>query len=132
MEGSEDNTDINFIEELNYISPEVVNDNNNTSENDERIVFEENVNLKTSTLEDLYYKRYNLNTKLRKSVIKWVQDVVSIWVSVVLIILCLNNSMIKISDNVMIVLLSTTTINVLGLMAIAMKDIFNGKSEDKK
>ncbi|WP_165624220.1 hypothetical protein [Flavobacterium oreochromis] len=46
-------------------------------------------------------------------------------------ILVNNNEKYCLSDNVLITLLGTTTLNVLGIVAIAMYDLFNGKSEEK-
>jgi len=45
-------------------------------------------------------------------------------------ILVNNNEKYCLSDNVLITLLGTTTLNVLGIVAIAMYDLFNGKSEE--
>ena len=54
----------------------------------------------------------------------WSCIVVSYWLYVVLNIVKYNYSLYKLSDAVVITLLTTTTINVLGLTAIILKGLF--------
>jgi len=69
--------------------------------------------------------RYKGDTVHRNFLAKWAAFVVSIWLILVVTILCLNNFAFHLPDNVLITLLTTTTINILGLMIIVLKDIFN-------
>lgn len=71
------------------------------------------------------------NTNARRFFVYWSAIFVSCWMWKVGEILVNNNNKYCLSDNVLITLLGTTTLNVLGIVAIAMYDLFNGKSEDK-
>ena len=77
-------------------------------------------------------RRYNNNTKLRLYLSVWASIVVSCWLWKVGEILVNNSEHYKLSDSVLITLITTTTINVIGLVIIVMSDLFNGKSENKK
>ena len=59
--------------------------------------------------------------------------VVSIWLAIVLLIV-ITNSLLRlgISDEVLVVLLATTTINVLGLANIILKGLFNSHKQSFK
>lgn len=71
-------------------------------------------------------ERYSSDTKDRKWLAIWAVVVVSSWLIAVIIILVLNKSCeINLSDNVLITLLGTTTLNVLGLSFIVLKGHFN-------
>lgn len=118
--------------DLDLITPESVIDTDSVSEQNEQNSFEKDEDLKKKTLTNLFNKRYKQNTKLRNKLACWAQDLVSVYLVLVFFLICLNDYLIKLSDAVLITLLGTTTVNVLGLMYIAMKDLFNGKSEDKK
>jgi hypothetical protein len=74
-------------------------------------------------------KRYKANTKLRRQLAEWATAVVSVWLFLVLTILSLNDG--RLSDNVLMTLLGTTTLNVLGLMAIVLRGLFD-KDENPK
>lgn len=69
--------------------------------------------------------RYNGDTTDRKWLASWSTWVVSIWMICVIFILCFNNKLLCLSDNVIISLLVTTTLNVLGLSYIVLKGHFN-------
>lgn len=71
------------------------------------------------------------NTNARRFFVYWSAIFVSCWMWKVGEILVNNNDKYCLSDNVLITLLGTTTLNVLGIVAIAMYDLFNGKSEEK-
>ncbi|WP_375579852.1 hypothetical protein ABWH96_01880 [Marivirga tractuosa] len=71
--------------------------------------------------------RYNEDTNSRKKLAYWAATVVSIYLFLVLTILLFNNSFIKLSDQVLSILLGTTTLNVLGLMYIVLKGYFKVK-----
>lgn len=83
------------------------------------------------TLEGLRKRRYKQNTNLRKWLSCWAATVVSFWLIFVACVL-IYNSILNLSNSVLITLLSTTTIQVLGIMMIVVQDLFDGKSEDKK
>lgn len=71
-------------------------------------------------------ERYSSDTKDRKWLAIWAVIVVSLWLLLVIIILLLNKlCSINLSDNVLIALLGTTTLNVLGLSFIVLKGHFN-------
>tara|TARA_R110002033_G_scaffold158287_1_gene194422 strand:+ start:1762 stop:2121 length:360 start_codon:yes stop_codon:yes gene_type:complete len=76
-------------------------------------------------------KRYILNTNLRIYLAIWASLIVSTWMYKVGEILVNNNDLYCLSENVLITLLTTTTIQVIAIVAIAMKDLFNKKSEEK-
>ena len=76
-------------------------------------------------------KRYILNTRLRMYLALWAAALVSSWMYKVGEIVVNNNEKYCLSDSVLITLLTTTTIEVIGIIAIVMKDLFNTKSEEK-
>ena len=83
----------------------------------------------SETRDAIEQKRYTANTRLRVYLAVWASVIVFGWLVCVLVVLMLNDFWYKLSDSVLITLLTTTTINVLGLVIIAMSDLFNGKSE---
>lgn len=71
-------------------------------------------------------ERYSSDTKDRKWLAIWTTRVVLGWLVAVMIVLILNKKCeINLSDNVLITLLGTTTLNVLGLSFIVLKGHFN-------
>ncbi len=72
----------------------------------------------------LEISRYQEDTKSRKNLAFWSVIVVSFWLIAVLLILTVNHIFMKLSDNVLIALLGTTTLNVLGLSYIVLKAYF--------
>lgn len=91
--------------------------------------FESKNNYNKKTLSALKKKRFQDNTKLRSRLSLWAFLILSVWIISVIVILFFNEAVFCISDNVLITLLSTTTINIIGIVLIVMKDIFNGLSE---
>ncbi len=71
--------------------------------------------------------RYREDTKHRKNLSTWAAVIVSIWLISVLLILTFNTSWLDLSDTVMVALLSTTTLNVLGMMVIVLRGLFENK-----
>lgn len=71
-------------------------------------------------------ERFKDDTQHRKTMSIWAAMVVSFWLLSVILILIGNNYSYKLNDNVLIALLTTTTINVLGLMIIVLNDFFKG------
>ncbi|AXG73956.1 hypothetical protein DVK85_06735 [Flavobacterium arcticum] len=75
-------------------------------------------------------ERYEADSIHRKKLILWATTLVSIWLgAVIIILLSVGFNIIKLSDTVMATLLGTTTLNVLGLMAIVLKDLFKGRDK---
>ncbi|THF51120.1 hypothetical protein E6C50_04905 [Flavobacterium supellecticarium] len=113
---------------MNYI----VSESNSTDDKSkkEEETFKSQKNYIKYTCNALKNKRYSINTNLRIYLAIWSSLIVSCWLLKVEEIL-INNNNYCLSDNVLTILLGTTTLNVLGIVAIAMYDIFNGKSEDR-
>ncbi|MFC6095784.1 hypothetical protein ACFPVY_03925 [Flavobacterium qiangtangense] len=76
--------------------------------------------------------RYEQDTNHRNGLVVWAATLVSLWLLCVIIILTRNTNEYQLSENIVIALLTTTTINVLGLMIIVLNDLFKGKSKNKK
>ncbi|MDH4474102.1 MAG: hypothetical protein QE487_15950 [Fluviicola sp.] len=72
--------------------------------------------------------RFVTNTRLRYYLAIWASLLISCWLWKVGE-LVMNSKKHELSDGVLIALLTTTTANVLGIIAIVMKDLFNGGSE---
>lgn len=75
--------------------------------------------------------RYKKDTDLRCMLSHWVVIVDSLWLSAILVILLFNRC-IGLSDTVLLMLLGTTTINVLGLAFIILKGLFEAHEHDVK
>ena len=114
---------------LGYINSEIPNFDEKSKKEAE--VFRKKKSYPQKTLEDLKGKRYLFNTNLRVYLSIWASLVVSCWLWKVGEILMNNTDKYCLSESVLNMLLGTTTLNVLGIVAIAMYDVFNGKSEDK-
>lgn len=72
--------------------------------------------------------RFITNTRLRYYLVIWTSLLVSCWLWKVGELVG-NSKEYALSDGVLVALLTTTTVNVLGIIAIVMKDLFNGGSE---
>lgn len=71
--------------------------------------------------------RFSQDTKHRRQLVIWMMCVVSAWLLIVLFIVVFNGILkLSVSDNVMITLLATTTVNVLGLANIILNGLFGG------
>lgn len=69
--------------------------------------------------------RFAQDTSHRRILVKWMMWVVSLWIAVVLFVVTSNKFLsFGISDNVLMVLLATTTVNVLGLAKIILQGLF--------
>ena len=75
-------------------------------------------------LKRLEAKRYSSDTFYRRWLARWTAIVVSVWLLAVLLILLFNESHIHLAGNVLMVLLGTTTLNVLGLSYIVLRGHF--------
>ncbi len=85
---------------------------------------------RTSLFEELKAKDFHQSIKHRNILVYWVIAIVSVWLLIVSSILFLQGtSCVQLSDAVLITLLSTTTINILGLPLIILKGLFNKKDE---
>lgn len=85
---------------------------------------------------NLHIKDYEDWLNIRKNCAKYVMWFVSIWVTVVLWILFITGflSIFKInflSDTIIVTLLTTTTIEVLGLFAIVLWNVFPNSDKNK-
>lgn len=81
--------------------------------------------------EILYNERYQKDTKWRDKLSCWVIVTDSLWLIFVAIVLCVNGSKLPLSDSVLIMLLGTTTANVLGLAYIVLKGQFSNNTHSK-
>jgi len=69
--------------------------------------------------------RYKTDTQSRTYLAYWAATVVTIYLGFVIRILFSNYRDLCLSDSVLMMLLGTTTVNVLGLMYIVLKGYFN-------
>jgi hypothetical protein len=70
-------------------------------------------------------RRYALDTKLRVGLARWIQWLISIWLLLVMAVLVLSMFCGRIESSVLIALLTTTTVNILGLPFIILKGLFD-------
>lgn len=122
-------TDDEISEKLKLISANRSSDFENNKSKTEKKEFKSG-QYEEETLDELHQKRYKQNTNLRKKLAYWAASVVSLWLSFVAYVL-FENSSLSLSDSVLMMLLGTTTIQVLGIVMVVVRDIFNGRSEDK-
>lgn len=99
------------LEDFNLPKPGAVDVSN--AEQEAKVVFA-----------DLENERYRQDTNHRSALIVWASTLVSFWLVGVFLILVNNTSFYKLDNSVLITLLSTTTVNVLGLMVIVLSDLF--------
>ncbi len=85
--------------------------------------------LLTRNLEVAKITRFISNTSLRENMSYWAAFIISCWLIFVAVILIFNNDKYCLSDSVLNTLITTTTINVIGIILICFRDLFNGKSE---
>lgn len=81
------------------------------------------------SLETAKIGRFIANTNLRRNMSIWASTIISVWLLIVAYILMFNNDKFCLSDSVLNTLITTTTINVIGIILICFRDLFNGKSE---
>lgn len=76
--------------------------------------------------------RYIQNTELRGTLARVFTMIIALWLLAVILILVGNNcNHYNLSDSVLNTLLTTTTIQVLGMMLIILWDLFPGKKNRK-
>lgn len=100
--------------------------NQQTNGNNDRLAREE---------QELAFKasqksRYDSDTKDRIWLSQWATAVVTVWLMMVLMILSFNSNCLKLNDSVLIMLLGTTTLNVLGLSYIVLKGLFGNNNSN--
>jgi len=69
-------------------------------------------------------ERYSRETKLRENLTTAFTMIITLWLLSVVLILVGNNLRYKLSDEVLIALLVTSTANVIGMMLIILKNLF--------
>lgn len=90
-------------------------------------------NVDVLSLEGQEIHRFAQDTRHRRTLVRWMMCVVSIWLAVVLFIAIGNNTLyFGISDSVLITLLATTTLNVLGLSRIVLNGLFGAQRRKSK
>lgn len=73
-------------------------------------------------------ERYAQDTEQRNDLVRWMKWVVTLWLFFVLLFTITNRVWcIGLSENVLITLLATTTVNVLGLSKIILSGLFDKK-----
>ena len=95
------------------------------SQNNESIEIDMDSLTSNEQLKILQADRYKSNTSDRKWLAIWTACVVSVWLIGVYVILLFNDKFICLNNSVLITLLTTTTINVLGLVLIVLRGHFN-------
>ena len=87
-----------------------------------------NVNYDTSDYSAQRTRRFSEDTDHRSGLIFWVKLVVSLWLFCAIIVVAFNNLFhFKLNDSVLIALLTTTTLNILGLAYIVLQGLFDVK-----
>ncbi len=103
----------NITEDTTNISPEMLE----KAGEDENKYFD--------SIED----RFKKDTTLRIQLAKYFSIVIALWLLAVVLILVGNNFKYRLSDTVLVTLLTTTTIQILGMMIIILWDLFPGGKE---
>lgn len=99
---------------------------------DEERIFKQNEDYLNETLNDLQLRRFKQNTDSRWVLTLWAMVLVTWWLIELNHIVKMNSSKYFISDNVMMTLLGTSTVNVLGLVLVVMYDLFGkGKTQNR-
>lgn len=73
--------------------------------------------------------RFRTDTILRLILSCLFTAIIGTWLGFVIYILCKNNIWFKLSDNVLITLLTTTTIQIIGMMVIILRNLFPNESK---
>lgn len=76
-------------------------------------------------------KRFEIDTALRKHLAYLFTGIIFLWLSSAISILYFNNNLLdlKLSDSVLITLLTTTSVNVIGMMLIILKNLFPQRND---
>jgi hypothetical protein len=118
------------LESLELLDKGLSNDKRTYSDSDSKAKTEDE-KLNKDIREAANVARIISNTGLRTESTYAFISIIVMWLLLVIIILMGNNSIFKISDNVLITLLTTTTLNVFGMMIIILKGLFTN-SEDNE
>ena len=88
--------------------------------------------LKTQVIKlELKNRRYKDNSELRRGLAIMFTLTINGWLFVVFLILLTTSQTLKLSDSVLIALLTTSSANVLGMMYVILKNLFpNGKDKN--
>lgn len=113
--------DLNSLESLDRINPESAS----FTVEDLKEAEQDNKNL-NKDIQEAELDRYKINTKLRDSLAKVFTVIIAMWLLSVVLILIGNYYRYHLSDSVLITLITTTTVNVLGMMLIILYDLFPG------
>ncbi|THF52885.1 hypothetical protein E6C50_01370 [Flavobacterium supellecticarium] len=84
-----------------------------------------------NTLFNAIKRRYDETTDLRNILAKVFTILITFWLLAVMLLLTGNTATYKLSDSVLITLLTTTTIQILGMMVIILFDLFPGGKKEK-
>lgn len=84
-----------------------------------------------NTLFNAVKRRYDETTDLRNILAKVFTILITFWLLAVMLLLTGNTATYKLSDSVLITLLTTTTIQILGMMVIILFDLFPGGKKEK-
>jgi len=95
------------------------------------LVAREQTDLLEDKLGDAKLNRFEMDTKLRTHLTYIFSSVIFLWLASVISALFFNKYLLglNISDQVLIVLLTTTSINVIGMMLIILKNLFPKNNE---
>lgn len=75
-------------------------------------------------------ERYADTSSLRRRTAKWVMWIVSLWLAAVIVVLvCAGLEWITLSNRVLIALLTTTTVNILGLPLVVLRGLYPKEEE---
>lgn len=86
----------------------------------------EKAEVEQNTLFNSVIDRYNKNTELRGSLARVFTIVIIFWLLSIILILVGNTLKYQLSDTVLVTLLTTSTVQVLGMMVIILWDLFPG------
>lgn len=116
----------NLLDSLDRINPESASftaEDLNDAEQDNKDL--------NKDIQEAELDRYKINTRLRDSLAKVFTIIIAMWLLSVVLILTGNFSYYHLSDSVLITLITTTTVNVLGMMLIILYDLFPGGKNNK-
>ena len=75
-------------------------------------------------------ERYADTSSLRRRTAKWVMWIVSLWLAAVIVVLvCAGLEWVTLSNRVLIALLTTTTVNILGLPLVVLRGLYPKEEE---
>jgi Asp-tRNA(Asn)/Glu-tRNA(Gln) amidotransferase A subunit family amidase len=143
MEGDKDSESERsvFIHNIEDLDKFLVSQSSGSAITDKQAISEDEEYVKSARRAKLNYKtemdqarleRFQENSTFRKELTSWAKDVVVIYMIVVGIITLTYKKWDFIDPEVMMTILGTTTLNVLGLMAIVLRGYFNESNKGNK